>query len=266
MTIATRSRLIIVMGGVGVVLFFLHLLGALTGIEGGIMRGIAGPEAGIASSARSLRQLISAPFRLGPILDENASLKKERDALIIKAAEAQRVQSENESLRTALKFAKRSPKVPTMAHVLAAEPDPGLHTILLDKGSKDGIGLEDPVLAEDGIVVGKIFKVDESTSIALLLTDTRSRIGGSIDNKAKTQGIIQGLRGLSLDMQLIPQNEEIAPGDMVVTSGIEPLVPEGLVIGRVQEVSAPERNPFKTATVVSPVDYDRINIVGILTP
>ena len=266
MTTATRSRLIIVTGSAAVLVFFLHLLGALGGVEGGVMRLLSAPEALIAADTRSIRQLASAPFKFSATLAENEALKKERDALLLKTADTEKVREENDTLRAMLAFAKRRPKLPIMAHVLAAEPDPGTHAILLDKGAKDGVGVDQPVVAEGGIIVGKILKADATTSVALLLTDTRSRIGAAIGNATKTQGIVQGLRGLSLEMRLIPQNQEIAPGDLVVTSGIEPLVPEGLVIGQVQDVTAPERNPFKTAAVVSPVNYDQLNIVGIMAP
>lgn len=266
MTSATRSRLIIVTAGAGALIFFLHLLGALNGVEGGLMRLLSGPEARITSATVSIRRLASAPFTFSAILAENATLKKERDALLIKTADTQKISEENDSLRAQLSFAKLQRKLPLMANVLAVEPEPGTHAILIDKGTDDGVVVDQPVVAENGIMVGKILKTDTTTSVALLLSDSLSRVGATVNNASKTQGIVRGLRGLSLEMGLIPQNQEIAPGDLVVTSGIEPLVPKGLVIGQVQEVNAPERNPFKTAGVTSPVSYDRLEVVGILVP
>ena len=123
-----------------------------------------------------------------------------------------------------------------------------------------------PVIIGNGIIVGKIFKLERTTAVVLLLTDTQSHVGAAVQNEKRTLGVVQGKRGLSLEMRLIPQNGEINEEEIIVTSGIEPLVPKGLVIGRVQAIHTEERNPFKRATIVSPVAFDRLEVVAILFP
>ncbi len=266
MTPATRSRLTILTGAAAALLFFLHLLGALTGAEAWLLRALSPQEFKLANAAQSFRRLMSAPLNITAILAENDALKKERDGLLVQIANLHAAADENADLRNLLKFSKTSTKPPVIAHVLASTPDAGNHTILIDRGSDDGLQADLPIVVGDGIVVGKIFKLKKTTSIALLLTDSRSRIGAAVSNAARTQGLVQGERGLSLDMQLIPQNEAIAAGDLVVTSGIEPQIPQGLVIGRVQDVQTEERNPFKTALIVSPVSYNRLTVVAVPLP
>lgn len=266
MSPVAKTRALILIGIAAAVLFFLHFLGALSGVEAWLMRGVAGREATLAKAARSFGTTLKAPFSIAGIIEENETLRKERDGLLTEVARLQKAAEENKELRSLMEFSEREGKTPVAAHVIAQTPGSGRHTILLDKGSEDGLHLDMPVIVGDGILVGKIFKVDVTTSLALLLTDTRSHIGGLIQNEDNTLGVVQGKRGLSLEMRLIPQNQDIQPDDLVVTSGIEPLIPKGLVVGRVEAVETEERNPFKRATITSPIAFDQLEIVAVLFP
>jgi rod shape-determining protein MreC len=266
MTPAARSRLIFIAVATGVLLIFFHALGVLRGAEAAVMRGLAPIETVLSGAGRSLKRWVGAPFSVSAIMQENEAVKNERDGLLVQIAQLREKEDENARLREILKFPARQPGRIAVAHVLASAPEAGTHTILLDKGSDDGLLLDMPVMVGDGIIVGKIFKLDKASSLALLLTDTRSRVGAMIHDAAKTQGVVQGKRGLSVEMRLIPQNEVINEGDLVVTSGIEPLVPRGLVIGRVQGIETQERDPFKTATIRPPTSLDDIEVVAIPLP
>lgn len=266
MTALTRSRLTILTVAAGGLLFFLHLLGVLSDAENWLVRKLSGQEARLSQTAGSIRQTVGAPFRVGEILKENEKLRADNAAQDVEIARLTSIREENDELRALLGFAEKQTTAPVVARVLARTPEAGTHTILLDRGSDDGVAVEMPVIAAGGVLIGKIFKVERASSIALLLTDTRSRVGASAQNVARTQGLVQGERGLSLEMRLIPQNEEIRVGDLIVTSGIEPLTPRGLVLGRVEEVQTQEKNPFKKALISSPVAYDRVSVVAIPFP
>ena len=266
MTELARSRLIILIAAAGVLLFFLHLLGATAGAEAWLVRKLSGTESRLAEAGRSLRETMSAPFRINAVLRENDGLRAENAALAVEVARLVTTQEENEQLERLLGYAKLQKKPPVAARVLARTPEAGTHTILLDRGSEDGLAIDMPVVAGDGVLIGKVFKVERTSALALLLTDSRSRVGASVQNVVRTQGVAQGKRGLSLEMGLIPQNEEITVGDMIVTSGIEPLTPRGLLIGRVTAVETQEKSPFKTALIASPVAFDRLSVVVIPLP
>ncbi|HTK60519.1 MAG TPA: rod shape-determining protein MreC, partial [Candidatus Baltobacteraceae bacterium] len=250
----------------GGLLFFLHLLGVLSDAETWVMRKLSSQEARLSETAGSLRQTAGAPFHVGEIIKENERLRADNAALDVEIARLTSIRDENDELRALLGFVEKQKTAPVVARVLARTPEAGTHTILIDRGSDDGIAVEMPVIAAGGVLIGKIFKVDRASSVALLLTDTRSRVGASVQNAARTQGEVQGERGLSLEMRLIPQNEEIKVGDLIVTSGIEPLTPRGLVLGRVDEVLTQEKNPFKKALISSPVAFDRVSVVVIPFP
>ena len=266
MTPVARSRLVILIVAAGGLLFFLHLLGATLNAETWLIKKLAGQQARLAEAGRSLREAVGAPFRINGILKENDRLRSENAALAVEVSRLTTVQEENDGLQKLLGYAKKQKNPPVVARILARTPEAGTHTILLDRGTADGLAVDMPVVSGDGVLVGKIFKVERASAIALLLTDTRSRVGASTQNSARTQGIIQGDRGLSLEMRLIPQNEEITTGDMIITSGIEPLTPRGLLIGRISDVQTQEKSPFKTAIISQPISLDRLDVVAIPLP
>ncbi len=266
MTAVARSRLVILIVAAGGLLFFLHLLGVTVNAETWLVKKLANQEAHLAEAGRSLRETVSGPFRVNSILKENDRLRSENASLAVEVSRLTAVQEENDGLQKLLRYAKKQKNPPVAARVLARTPEAGTHTLLLDRGSDDGLVVDMPVVSGEGVLIGKIFKVERSSSVALLLTDTRSRIGASMQNSSRTQGIIQGDRGLSLEMRLIPQNEEIKTGDLIITSGIEPLTPRGLLIGRVTDVQTQEKSPFKTAIVSQPIALDRLDVVAIPFP
>ena len=122
-----------------------------------------------------------------------------------------------------------------------------------------------PLITDQGIMVGKIFKVYPSSSEAILINDSLSRVSAMVQNETNTQGVVVGEHGLSLTMELIPQNEEIKVDDFVITAGIEPTIPRGLVIGQVSRVVAEPNSLFQTVRVRPLVRADSLTVVSILT-
>jgi rod shape-determining protein MreC len=66
-------------------------------------------------------------------------------------------------------------------------------------------------------------------------------------------------------MRYVPQEEDVATGDIVLTSGLGGLMPKGLVIGQVTEVQQREYETFQTATVRPAVDFTRLELALVIT-
>ncbi|HTK60424.1 MAG TPA: rod shape-determining protein MreC, partial [Candidatus Baltobacteraceae bacterium] len=165
MTPLARSRLTILTVAVGGLLFFLHLLGVLSDAETWVMRKLSGQEARLSETAGSLRQTAGAPFHVGEIIKENERLRADNAALDVEIARLTSIRDENDELRALLGFVEKQKTAPVVARVLARTPEAGSHTILIDRGSDDGIAVEMPVIAAGGVLIGKIFKVDRASSV-----------------------------------------------------------------------------------------------------
>jgi len=100
----------------------------------------------------------------------------------------------------------------------------------------------------------------------LVISDSRSAVGAQVQNENNSPGVVIGKLGLALEMQLIPQSEEITKGQIVVTSGLEENIPSGLVIGQINEIDKKTEELFQTATIESPISLERLDVLSIIIP
>ena len=126
------------------------------------------------------------------------------------------------------------------------------------------IQIVNPVFFENGFLLGRIINVEKNTAIIRLITDNRSKFTASIINQNKTQGLVEGEHGLSIKMKMIPQDENVQVGDIVITSGAEKNIPRGLIIGKVESIQKELYEPFQSANLRSLADLNKVNIVTVL--
>ena len=123
-------------------------------------------------------------------------------------------------------------------------PNAILETILVDVGSLDGAQAQDPVVSTKG-VVGRIIKPGLNFSNVLLLTDAMSKIP-VITSTGRVPAIVQGQgAGAFLEVKFIPRNDEIAPGEILLTSGQGGVFPKGIPVARVIEVAPSDVSLFQ---------------------
>jgi rod shape-determining protein MreC len=134
--------------------------------------------------------------------------------------------------------------------------------LYLDKGSKDGIRTDMPVITPDGLV-GKVLTVYGETSQVLMINDLTSGVG-AILVKSRLQGIVKGTPTGEVQMNYIMSDEAVQPGEALVTSGGDRVFPKGLQIGTVSKVSV-GRNLFLDISVKPAVDLDRLEEVLVIT-
>ncbi len=196
---------------------------------------------------------------------ERDSLRKQIDALHHQLATAQDQLQAGRSLTQLEAFVQSSHRKMVTASVVTANPDDGLHTIVLDRGAKDGLKIGMAVTTPSGTVIGKIFSVHDHVSAVLLITDSQSALAARIDNDQHSPGVIIGEHGLSLRLSFVPKTDNVVAGQVVVTSGTEQNVPAGLVIGSVGSTSSRSGDVFQTATISSPIEVAGLPIVGVIT-
>ncbi len=143
------------------------------------------------------------------------------------------LQEENKRLRHMLDFKERSEFDLLSAMVLSEGINKSVNSLLLNRGSDDSVKINDPILNVDGLI-GKVFWVGKSSSLAQLLIDPNSRLSVRIEPSG-AKGILQwygGNRFLIID---IPNTMAVEPGDLVVTSGLSDIFPGSLPVGIIRE-------------------------------
>jgi len=200
----------------------------------------------------------------GDLAKTNQQLTDEVRRLTVENAQLETRLEESQQISQQEDFIAASGLVAITAKVIGRTPAANWQAIIIDKGSEDGIEVDFPLVSAEGIIIGKIFEVKKSSAQAILINDSRSRIAALVENESKSQGVVIGEHGLSLKMELIGQNEVVKEGETVVTSGLEPTIPRGLVIGKISRVLAEPNSFFQTAFIQSLVKVDSLVVVSVL--
>ncbi len=237
--------------GIFFLIIFLHYLGTLNFIENKIRNTVI-----------LVLKPITAKFQNNFNLCSNTATSSFNDQFLIKN---KILEQENFELKNQLNFKNQSSSTIITAEIVAKNLDTADQIIILNRGSNDGIKNDRPVIYGDGILIGKIVKVEENISFARVLSDNQSKIAATILNSDHSLGIVEGGFGLSIKMTFIPRNENIIIGDQIITSGLEIGMPRGLIIGKVAAVENESYQPFQQAIITPTIDYEKINFVGVLS-
>ena len=174
------------------------------------------------------------------------------------------LEKDNEDLRAQLNFKSKNKLNLLGAEVVAKNIQTTDQVVVLNRGSDDGVKIGQPMIMGEGILVGKIIKTDNNISFARLLNDNQSKVAATITNSDHSLGVVEGGFGLSIKMNFIPRNENVAIGDQIITSGIEQNIPRGLIIGKIAAVENESYQPFQQAVITPSTEYQKINLVSIV--
>lgn len=164
---------------------------------------------------------------------------------------------------------------PVAGHVIARDPTLWYQTIEVDKGSDDGVRLNDPVVG-DGALVGKVTIVDPTVSVVTLLTDHTFGAAATVQDAAGDSGVLVPKVGdpnqlLLQDVQP-PNPGQPGPqvGQLVVTAGfktptLESLYPQGIPIGLVSNANQDNLINNHQIQVAPLADLRRLYDVQVLT-
>ncbi|PIS05503.1 MAG: rod shape-determining protein MreC [Candidatus Buchananbacteria bacterium CG10_big_fil_rev_8_21_14_0_10_42_9] len=208
----------------------------------------------------------SSPKDLGQpdLALENELLIEEVRNLKIENAVLRTQVEENELLRQQLNFTQNYQFNYVTAAILSRGIDRAFDQVIIDRGSADGIKPGMPVIFGDGLLLGKVAAVQKSISNIRLISDQLSKVAVSIQNNGQTVGVLEGSFGLSTKVELIPGDVEIEPGQIVVTSGLDPFVPAGLIVGEIERVEKKTNEFFQTAYVRPLVQLSEPSIVSVI--
>ena len=211
-------------------------------------------------------------------IGELKKLKNEQEYLIKKNQEYQvrereflELKQENIRLRKQMDFIKSSESIFKSAEIIAKDPGNVFTTFVINKGTTHGIESNMPVLAyQDGFqgLVGKVVETSPYTSKIILIIDDFSFVAGRL-LESRYEGLINGLgtKNGNLVMNYISKNafNTISQGDLVVSSGMQSLYPEGIYIGRIRDIIVPEWQTSLVLEIEPIINFTKLEYVLILT-
>jgi len=244
------------------ILIFFHYRGWLKPVETSARFILGKTSFGLYSISNDVKNYFGRWASYKNLFKENQKCLEKISSLVANQSDLTQLREENNILRAQLNFSKEESRF-VLANVIGKTPDPSSNIVLIDKGSNSEIK-EGQGVVTGGILIGKIVKVESNTAQVRLLIDNQSRIAGSVLNKDKTAGIINGEYNLRLKLTLIPLTETIKLGDQVVSSNLDPDVPRGILIGQIESVQKELYQPFQTAIIKPAVDLNKVTIVSVL--
>jgi rod shape-determining protein MreC len=197
---------------------------------------------------------------------ENTALQVENRELRATNQGLRDVEHEVNRLRHALNYRERSVFKLIAAEIIARDSSTWWRTITINRGKRDGIQTDMPVVTDLGLV-GKTTTVSEGISVVLLLSDENCRVAASVEG-SREQGIVSGERtttGLTplLNLNFLSKQADLKPGQKVYTSGVGGVFPSGLLVGAVKSYRVRELDG--QAQLTPAVDLSHLEDVFVVT-
>jgi len=193
---------------------------------------------------------------------ENEELRREVERLRLEVQESREQVAAASRLERLLDFRTKTVFSMTAASVIGRDASGLYRTVLIDRGSADGLEHQQAVLSPDG-VVGRVIKVFPRSALVLLVTDRSSGID-AIVQRTRDQGVVQGGGGGGCVLKYLDRSAEVEVGDYVVTSGIGGRFPKGALIGQVSGVNQ-GGDLFQSVDVRPSAGLDRLEEVLVVT-
>ena len=216
----------------------------------------------IRSTIKGVKTLWGNYVFLVNLKKENAALRKTIIALKEENLRLKEDSIANLRLRKLFFFKEvfRSPMV--SAEVISEDPSSWFKTIVLNKGSKDGIEKKMAVVTSEGIV-GRVIEVSRSISKVLLLTDHSSAIDAMVQ-RTRAKGILEGRVNQTCQLKYVSRADDVSMGDDIMSSGLGGTFPKGLPLGRVSKIRKEGSGLFQYVEVTPSVDLTKLEEVFIL--
>ena len=182
------------------------------------------------------------------LIDQNEELKNTVDTL----TEQNNILIQNQSELSRLQElydldAEYSDYPKVAARIISKDPGNWYDTFMINKGSKDGIRVDNNVIAGKGLV-GIVTEVGSNWATVRSIIDDSSNVSA-----------------MTVGTQLYDKEDKVTVGEQVVTSNISEKYVEGLFIGYVSDIQLDTNNLTKSGTIVTPVDFQHLKDVFVIT-
>jgi rod shape-determining protein MreC len=197
------------------------------------------------------------------LLAENQTMSNQLLLMSEKLQQFDVVVRENEQLRSLLKAPMRQESRKMVAELMAVDKNPYSQQVVINKGAIDGVYLSQPVIDDSGIV-GQVMEVGSTNSRVLLVADVTHAIPvRSLRNDIRF--IATGSGSLNeLYVEHVPHSVDIQEGDLLISSGLGSVFPEGYPVARVTQVVRDESRPFARVIVTPTASLDRLRHLLLL--
>lgn len=198
--------------------------------------------------------------------ESNLRLRQQLEAMERDLQRLRELERENERLRAALQLAERVTGEWVAAEVIARSPNAWLKWVTINRGSADGLREGLPVITSQGLV-GRVSLTTPHTADVTLITHTSSAVGARTEPGGELV-LVEGTGSIDdlLRVRPLDANASLAPGEILVTSGLSSIYAPGIPIGRLTRVESEAYGLNPTAYAVPLADLQHLDVVLVLVP
>lgn len=156
------------------------------------------------------------------------------------------LENQNSQLQQMLQVAKNRAHSGLWAPIIGRSGDAWWQEILIGKGKKQGVTIGAIVEGQGGLV-GRVTNAGDASSQVLLISDSSSRVGVMV-SRSRVMGILRGKNQAMGTVEFFVRDADVKAGDIVVTSPVSSLFPQGIPVGRIRSVDI-NKQPAPEAVV-----------------
>jgi rod shape-determining protein MreC len=224
---------------------------------------LSGPfQKGMTKSVGFFEGLWQRYLYLVRLEEENELLREIIEELKQERIQLMEFREENSRLRSLLGFKRNFQKPLLPAQVIGKDLSGWFQSVVIDRGTRDGIEEGMAVVAVQGIV-GQIMESSKSFARVLLITDPNSAVAALIQ-RTRARGMVEGKGRQLCRLSYLHRSEEIEPGDLVLASGLDGVYPKGVLVGTVLKVETKDPELFQRVEIKPSVDFRRLEDVMVL--
>ena len=201
-------------------------------------------------------------FYLRGVRAENRQLKEQIEQMRLEQVRLSEDAAQAHRLQALLAFKEQFVLKTVAAQVIGSSGSDSSRILYIDKGENEGLARDMAVVTANGIV-GKVLQVFPSVSQILLINDQSSGVGALLE-KSRLQGVLKGTANGEVVLERLMSDEQVQPGEVVLTSGGDQIFPKGLPIGTVTHVGS-GRDLFLSIRVRPAANLSKLEEVLVVT-
>lgn len=227
-------------------------------------------QLGLSGLIGQIEQFGATVHQIGELARQNEEYRQQIEQYEAQLVRLRELEAENRDLRNLLGLKQKAgPGELIPVRKIAGDPNPFVGSFVIDRGEDDGVRAGMTVATSRGLV-GRVISATPSTAKVLLITDANSAVAGRVQSTGAT-GIVRGRADAKLTaetpkllMEKIPQEDQLAPGDLVITADLGGAFPEGIAIGSVVQVNRRDGDLFQEAILEPAVEMARLERLYVI--
>lgn len=201
-------------------------------------------------------------FALVHAARQNEELKRQVAFYRQQLTDLEELRLANGRLKQLLGLKEKTDLPMVAAQVVGADPTNQFRTMIIDKGQEEGVQTQMAVMHAQG-VVGRVIWAGSHYAKVLLLVDPNAAMDVLVQ-RSRARGVVEGAGPDTLNLKYLLHNDDVAPGDRLVATGVDGIFPKGALVGFVRAIKQEGKGVFQHVEVEPAVDFDRLEEVMVI--